>query len=61
MQHMEQWEKRGSPFLAQHLFEVAQDHAAGVFSGTNGVIENITGHKPMGLEEFIRKHREAFG
>jgi NAD(P)H dehydrogenase (quinone) len=57
----EQWEKRGSPFLAQHLFEVAQDHAAGVFSGTNGVIENITGHKPMGLEEFIRKHREAFG
>ena len=56
----EQWEKRGSPFLAQHLFEVAQDHAAGVFSGTNGVIENITGHKPMGLEEFIRKHREAF-
>jgi hypothetical protein len=25
------------------------------------VIENITGHKPMGLEEFIRKHREAFG
>src|SRR5579859_1410624 len=44
----EQWEKRRSPFLAQHLFEVAQDHAAGVFSGTNGVIENITGHKPMG-------------
>ena len=56
-----QWVKRDSPFVAQHLFEVAQDHAAGVFSGTNGVIENITGHKPMGLEEFIRKHREAFG
>ena len=56
----EQWEKRRDPFFAQHIFEVAQDHAAGVFSGTNGVIENITGHKPMGLEEFIRKHRSAF-
>jgi NAD(P)H dehydrogenase (quinone) len=52
--------KLGGPFLAQHLFEVAQDHAAGVFSGTDEVIEKITGHKPMGLEEFIRKHRSAF-
>jgi len=52
--------KLGGPFLAQHLFEVAQDHAAGVFSGTDEVIEKITGHKPMGFEEFIRKHRSAF-
>jgi uncharacterized protein YbjT (DUF2867 family) len=51
---------KDSSYLAQHLFEVAQDHAAGVFSGTDGVIEQITGHKPMGLEEFIRKHRAAF-
>jgi uncharacterized protein YbjT (DUF2867 family) len=56
----EQWPKMRDPFFAQHLFEVAQDHAAGVFSGTDEVIENITGHKPMGLEEFIRKHRRAF-
>ena len=56
----EQWLKRRDPFFAQHIFEVAQDHAAGVFSGTDEVIENITGHKPMGLEEFIRKHRSAF-
>jgi hypothetical protein len=34
-------------FFAQHVFEVAQDHAAGVFSGTDEVIEKITGHKPM--------------
>jgi len=52
--------KLGGPFLAQHLFEVAQDHTAGVFSGTDEVIEKITGHKPMGFEEFIRKHRSAF-
>jgi hypothetical protein len=52
--------KKRSPFFAQHVFEVAQDHAAGVFSGTDDVIEKITGHKPMGLEEYIRKHRSAF-
>ena len=39
---------------------VAQDHAAGLFSGTDGVIEKITRLKPMRLEEFIRKHRSAF-
>jgi NAD(P)H dehydrogenase (quinone) len=52
--------RKRSPFFAQHVFEVAQDHAAGVFSGTDEVIEKITGHKPMGLEEFITKHRWAF-
>ncbi len=56
----EQWSKRRSPFFGQHLFEVAQDHAEGVFSGTDEVIERITGHKPMSLEECIRKHRRAF-
>jgi len=30
------------------MVEVAQDHAAGLFSGTDEVIEKITGHKPMG-------------
>jgi NAD(P)H dehydrogenase (quinone) len=52
-----QW---GRPFFAQHIVEVSKDHAAGVFSGTNDVIEHITGQKPMGLEEFIRQHRAAF-
>jgi len=56
----EQVVKRRNPFVAQHLVEVAKDHAAGVFSGTDEVIENITGQPPMGLEEFIKKHREAF-
>ncbi len=52
--------KRRGPFVAQHLVEVAKDHAAGVFSGTDDVIERITGQPPMGLEEYISKHREAF-
>lgn len=56
----EQLLKRRSPFFAQHIVEVAKDHEAGVFSGTDEVIENITGQPPMGLEEFINKHRKAF-
>jgi len=56
----EQMVKRRGPFVAQHLVEVAKDHAAGVFSGTDDVIERITGQPPMGLEEYISKHREAF-
>src|SRR5262249_29145977 len=51
----EQMVKRLGPFLAQYIIEVAKDHAAGVFSGTDEVIENITGQPPMGLEEYIRK------
>jgi NAD(P)H dehydrogenase (quinone) len=56
----EQMVKRAGPFLAQHIIEVAKDHAAGVFSGTNDVIESITGQPPMGLEEYIGKHRQTF-
>ncbi len=56
----EQWVKAGQPFLGQHLVEVAKDHAAGIFSGTDEVIEHITGQPPMDLETYIRTHREAF-
>jgi NAD(P)H dehydrogenase (quinone) len=56
----EQMEKRRGPFVAQHLVEVAKDHAAGVFSGADDVVEQVTGKPPMGLEEYIRKHRQAF-
>jgi NAD(P)H dehydrogenase (quinone) len=49
-----------SPFLAQHLVEVAKDHAAGVFSGTNDVVTRITGKEPMGLREFVAKNKPFF-
>lgn len=55
----EQLEESRGPFFAQHIVEVSKDHAAGVFSGTNDVIENITGQPPMSLEEFIKKYRDA--
>ena len=56
----EQMSKILTPFEVQHAFETANDHAAGILSGTDEVIEKITGHKPMGVEEFVRKHRWVF-
>jgi len=40
--------------------EVAADHQAGVFAGTNDVIETIGRRPPMTLEALIEKHRKAF-
>jgi NAD(P)H dehydrogenase (quinone) len=47
-------------FVVQHVREVALDHQAGIFAGTNDVIETIGGRPPMSLEAFIDKHRKAF-
>ena len=47
-------------FFLQHISEVAVDHQAGVFAGTNDLIERIGGRPPMSLEAFIKKHRQAF-
>ena len=52
--------KTRSPFLAQHLVEVAKDHAAGVFSGTNDLVKRITGKEPIGLKEFVEKNKRLF-
>jgi NAD(P)H dehydrogenase (quinone) len=46
--------------LLQHMREVALDYQAGMFAGTNDVIETIGGRPPMSLEAFIEKHRKAF-
>lgn len=47
-------------FLLQHLHEVALDHQAGIFAGTNDTIETIGGRQPTSLEAFIEQHRKAF-
>lgn len=47
-------------FAAQHIVAVAKDYDKGLFSGTDEVIERFTGKKPMGVKEFIRKHRSLF-
>ena len=47
-------------FLMQHLHEVAIDHSNGIFAGTNNYIAEIGGRKPMTVEEFVTRNREAF-
>jgi NAD(P)H dehydrogenase (quinone) len=48
------------PFLVQHLVEVAQNYRDGIFSGTNDVVEKITGTPPLSVPAFIDKYRSAF-
>ncbi|MBY5878032.1 NmrA family transcriptional regulator [Rhizobium ruizarguesonis] len=48
------------PFLVQHLVEVAQNYREGVFSGTNDVVERVTGTPALSVPEFIAKNRDAF-
>lgn len=47
-------------FLVQHLCEVAIDYQNGIFSGTNDVIEKITGKPPMTQRQFVELYRSSF-
>ena len=44
----------------QHVTSVAQDCREGVFAGTNSVVKDITGREPLGIKQFIVKHRSYF-
>ncbi|MFC0400679.1 NmrA family NAD(P)-binding protein [Paraburkholderia rhizosphaerae] len=48
------------PFLTQHLVEVAQNYRDGIFSGTNDVIEKITGMPPLSVQQFVARNRDVF-
>jgi len=48
------------PFLVQHLVEVAQNYRDGIFSGSNDVVERITGTPPLTVQQFIAQNRAAF-
>ncbi|HEX3984861.1 MAG TPA: NmrA family NAD(P)-binding protein [Acidisoma sp.] len=48
------------PFLVQHLVEVAQNYRDGIFSGTNDVVETITGAPALSVQDFIAKNRAVF-
>lgn len=47
-------------FGVQHVTAITQQHALGQMSGTNDVVEKITGRKPQGVAEFVQQHRAAF-
>ena len=44
----------------QHISAVAQDCRDGVCSGTNGLVTELTGRKPMQMAEYIEKNKALF-
>ncbi|MDT5082141.1 MAG: hypothetical protein QOJ80_6778 [Mycobacterium sp.] len=54
-------EARGrSAFLVQHLSHVAQDYRDGIFSGTNNLVEVISGTPATTVEKFTAANRAVF-
>ena len=55
-------EKSGRiPRFVQHIVSVAQDYQDGIFAGTNSVVEDLTGRKPLSVEQFADINRARFG
>lgn len=50
-----------TPHFQQHMEHVAEDAQSGVFSGTNDLVEQLTGRKPMGMKDYIVKNKALFG
>ncbi|WP_221392994.1 NmrA family NAD(P)-binding protein [Dyadobacter sp. NIV53] len=49
-----------SDYHIQHVTAVARDCREGLFSGTNDLIEKITGQKPIGMFDFITRKKDLF-
>ena len=37
----------------QHLSNVAVDYQHGIFAGTNGIVEKLTGRAPLSVGQFV--------
>ena len=49
-----------TPHFIQHISAVAQDCRDGIFSGTNNVVEELTGRKPLSMTDYITKNKALF-
>ncbi|MET3967724.1 MULTISPECIES: NmrA family NAD(P)-binding protein [Bradyrhizobium] len=49
-----------APRFVQHIASVAQDYQDGLFAGTNNVVEDLTGRKPLTVEKFAETNRVRF-
>jgi len=47
-------------YFVQHISAVAQDCRDGVCSGTNDLVEKLTGAKPMEMVDYIKKNKALF-
>jgi NAD(P)H dehydrogenase (quinone) len=50
-----------TPYLIEHLAQVAKSHQHGEFDAVTDVVETIGGTPPTSLEMFIRQNRTKFG
>jgi uncharacterized protein YbjT (DUF2867 family) len=48
------------PRFVQHIVSVAQDYQDGIFAGTNNVVEDLTGRRPLSVEQFADANRARF-
>ncbi|MBY3465781.1 NmrA family NAD(P)-binding protein [Rhizobium laguerreae] len=59
--YRERLEKFGLPeFLIQHFCAIAVDYQNGIFSGADKIIAEVTGVRPMTVQDFVTSHRAAF-
>lgn len=49
-----------SAHVIQHLRNVALDYQAGIFAGTNDIVQRVGKKEPLGVADFIRKNHEPF-
>jgi NAD(P)H dehydrogenase (quinone) len=49
-----------TPHFSQHVSAVAQDCRDGIFSGTNDLVEKLTGQKPLQMVDYIVKNKALF-
>jgi NAD(P)H dehydrogenase (quinone) len=49
-----------NPHFIQHISAVAQDCRDGVMSGTNDLVEQLTGRKPLAMVDYILKNNSLF-
>jgi len=46
--------------FVQHISAVAQDCREGLFSGTNDLVEKLSGQKPMTMTDYVVKNKALF-
>ncbi len=49
-----------SPFFTQHIGAISIDCQNGITGGTNDNVEQLTGRRPLSVQEFVTKNRDAF-
>jgi len=49
-----------TPHFQQHMGHVAEDCVDGVFSGMNGLVEQLSDRKPLAMRDYIVKNKTLF-